>query len=92
LSDERHEIKIDEGMSEDKIKDVSAQETTRTNELAKYKAATADRMSTAAISIGFFSPAAAIILNPAPMTGIDGGRALLLAFATCNWFVLFFSP
>jgi len=80
LSDERHEIKIDEGMSEDKIKDVSAQETTRTNELAKYKAATADRMSTAAISIGFFSP------------GIDGGRALLLAFATCNWFVLFFSP
>ncbi|MBB3233224.1 hypothetical protein [Phyllobacterium endophyticum] len=76
-------------MSEERIKEEIKREKTHANELAKYKAAAADRMSTAAIAVGFFGPSAAIVLNPDIMINIDVGRSLLLIFATCIWFVLF---
>lgn len=76
-------------MSEERIKDEISLEKMHANELAKYKAAAADRMSTAAIAVGFFGPSAAIVLNPDIMIKIDIGRSLLLVFATCIWFVLF---
>ncbi|WP_457300383.1 hypothetical protein [Phyllobacterium sp. P5_D12] len=87
MTEETDGLEPDSDISK-KIRELSARQTILTNELAKYKAAASDRMSTAAISIGFFSPAAAIIINPSSMTGLDYDRGLLLMFATCNWFVL----
>ncbi len=67
-------VKKLEKISENEFNDVIAREKTHANELAKYKAAAADRMSTAAITIGFFAPASAIVLNPGQMMDLNSGQ------------------
>ncbi|CAN7539064.1 hypothetical protein LJR231_003887 [Phyllobacterium sp. LjRoot231] len=57
----------------------------RDNEIVKYFSASLDRLSTAAVVVGFIGPAAALMSNPEVSLSYDSRRWIFVVVSSVYW-------
>jgi hypothetical protein len=59
----------------------------RDNEIVNYSSASLDRLSTAAVVVGFIGPAAALMSNPEATLSYDSRRWIFVIVSSVYWLV-----
>lgn len=72
----------------DELEEQAIKLKTQKSEIGKYVAGAFDRLSTAAIVVGFMGPVAGIIANPSSIHQFDWERTIWLILASPVWIVI----
>ncbi len=72
----------------DELEDQATKLKTQKSEIGKYVAGAFDRLSTAAIVLGFIGPVAGIATNPSSIHQFDWEKTIWLIVASLVWIVI----